>query len=177
MVLKIPGRGMGRGVIFAESRAAAYTMIDALDLGKGSELIIQEYIPNPGEDIRLFVVGDNVVASMKRIARKDEMRSNIHAGGTGLKYEATEEMKDVAVRASRIVGADICGVDLLEGEDGRLCVLETNMNPGFRISEVSGVNVMKKIVQYLERKVSDPSQMIRRKRSVEHGRLQPILDV
>lgn len=169
IVIKFVGRGMGRGVIFAENVGSAYSILDALEAPKGTPIVIQEFLPNPGEDIRLFVVGGKVVSSMKRVARKDELRSNIHAGGTGYPYNPSEDLERMAVRASRAIGADICGVDLLVS-DGRPYVLETNMNPGFRISDVTGVDVMKEMVEF----VTDEFRRIRPKLAQRNGILSSL---
>jgi len=147
IIKQMRGSG-GRGVIFSQDLKSANTILDALPHKSGEEIFLEEYIPNPGEDIRLFVVGDEVVACAKRVAKKEDIRSNIHAGGAYENYTPSGEMKRLALRAAKKIGADICGVDIIEGPDGPL-VIEVNMNPGFAISDVTGINIAKRISDFI----------------------------
>jgi ribosomal protein S6--L-glutamate ligase len=148
IIIKKLGKSGGKGVVYAKDIQSATTFLDALPLYRGEQLLVEEYIKNPGEDIRFYVVGDEVVACMKRIAQKSDIRSNIHAGGKGVPFQPTEEMKRNAVKAAKVIGADICGVDMIIGPKGPE-IIECNMNPGFKISQVTGINVFKRITDFL----------------------------
>jgi ribosomal protein S6--L-glutamate ligase len=113
---------------------------------------LQEYIEeSAGSDIRAFIVGGKVVASMKRqsINFEEEFRSNIHQGGEGTSIKLTDEERKVAVKAAKTMGLSICGVDLIRSKRGPL-VLEVNSSPGFTIEHVTGRNVAEKIIEYVE---------------------------
>lgn len=112
-------------------------------------LYIQEFVPNPGRDIRVFVVGDEALGAMYRVSLEGSVVSNLSQGGRPVTCELTEEIRDLAVRATKAVGADFAGVDLIEGEDG-LLVLEVNGTPSGRgINQACGVDVTEKIVACL----------------------------
>ncbi len=148
IVMKFPQGTQGKGVMFADSFASANSLLDALNL-LNQPFIIQEYIETDGTDVRAFVVGGKVVAAMKRKAIKGEKRSNIHAGGIGEPYELDHFTKKVAVEAANAVGADICGVDILEGASGPK-VIELNLSPSLQgITETTKVDVADKIAKYL----------------------------
>jgi len=148
IVLKFPHGTQGKGVMFAESYAAASSMLDALFALK-QPFLIQEYIETGGVDVRAFVVGDKVVASMKRKAVKGELRANIHAGGTGEACVLDERTKRIAIDTSISIGADICAVDMLESAKGPL-VIEVNLSPGLQgITKATSINVADKIAKYL----------------------------
>ncbi len=148
LIIKKMSSSGGRGVIFSKDIKSANTVLDALPHKSGEEIFLEEYIPNPGEDIRLFVVGDEVVACAKRVAKKEDIRSNIHAGGTYKNYTPTAEMKRLALKSAKTIGADICGVDIIEGPEGPV-IVEVNMNPGFTISDITGVNIAKRISDFI----------------------------
>ena len=148
IVLKFPHGTQGKGVMFAESYAAASSMLDALFALK-QPFLIQEYIETGGVDVRAIVVGDRVVASMKRRAVKGELRANIHTGGTGEPTVLDEKTKRIAIDTSLSIGADICAVDMLESPKGPL-VIEVNLSPGLQgITRATGINVADKIAKYL----------------------------
>jgi ribosomal protein S6--L-glutamate ligase len=147
IIIKRLGRSGGKGVVYAKDIQSANTFLDALPHRRGQEILVEEYIENPGEDIRLFVIGDEVAACMKRVAKRDDIRSNIHAGGKGVSYSPTDEMVKHAVKAAKVIGADICGVDIINSEKGPY-IVECNMNPGFAISKVTGVNLFKRIAEF-----------------------------
>lgn len=148
VIMKFPEGTQGKGVMIADSEASASSMLDALGVLK-QPFIIQEYIESGDADIRAFVVGNEVVASMMRVAKKGEIRGNIHAGGTGKPYELDRQQRKVALDAARVLGADICGIDMLHGPKGPL-VIEANISPGLQgITNVSGVNVADKIAHFL----------------------------
>lgn len=148
IVLKFPQGTQGKGVMFADSFASANSLLDALNL-LNQPFIIQEYIETDGSDIRAFVIGDKVVASMKRKAVKGEKRSNIHAQGIGEAIELDNYTKKIAIDAAKTVGADICGVDILESASGPK-VIELNLSPGLQgITKATKIDVADKIAKFL----------------------------
>ncbi len=148
IVLKFPHGTQGKGVMFAESYAAASSMLDAL-IALKQPFLIQEYIETGGVDVRAFVVGDKVVASMKRKAVRGELRANIHAGGIGESCVLDQHTKRIAIDTSVSIGAEICAVDMLESPKGPL-VIEANLSPGLQgITKATSINVADKIAKFL----------------------------
>ena len=148
IVLKFPHGTGGKGVMFAESYAAASSMLDAL-IALKQPFLIQEYIETGGVDVRALVVGDKVVASMRRKAVKGEMRANIHTGGTGESCVLDERTKRIAIDTAISIGAEVCAVDMLESPKGSM-VIEVNLSPGLQgITKATGINVADKIAKYL----------------------------
>ena len=119
-----------------------------------ANILIQEFISEAnGQDIRAIVVGDKVVASMKRTAKPGEFRSNVHLGGKTENYEISKEEENSAVRAAKVLGLHVAGVDLIQSERGPL-ILEVNSSPGLEgIETASEINVAEKIIEYLEEKI------------------------
>jgi tetrahydromethanopterin:alpha-L-glutamate ligase len=112
-------------------------------------LYLQEFVPNPGRDIRVFVVGNEAVGAIYRVSLNGSFVSNLSQGGTPVMCELTAEMQELAVRATKTVGADFAGVDLIEGEEG-LFVLEINATPsGKGINRACGIDVTERIVDLL----------------------------
>lgn len=154
IIMKFPSGTGGKGVMYAESFAAASSMLDALETLK-QPFLIQEYVETEGTDIRAIVVGDRVVAAMKRKAEKGETRANIHAGGKGEPMELDYHTKSIAITAAQSIGAEICGVDLLEGSKGPL-VIEINVSPGLQgITQATKIDVADKIAKYLYTKTKE----------------------
>lgn len=148
IVMKFPQGTHGKGVMFADSYPSATSLLDALH-ALNQPFIIQEYIETTGEDIRAIVVGDKVVASMKRKAVTGEKRANIHSGGKGEACELDFHTKKIAIEAAKAVGLGIGAVDLVEGPKGPL-VIEVNVSPGLQgITKATGINVASKIAKYL----------------------------
>ncbi|MBT4334757.1 RimK family alpha-L-glutamate ligase [archaeon] len=147
VIIKIPSGTHGKGVMVAESFASASSVLDALEVFK-QPYIIQEFIDTGAEDIRAIVVGNRVVAAMKRRAQSGELRANIHAGGDGIPYMLSSSAENLAIRSAKAIGAEISGVDLLEG--AKMNVLEVNLSPGLQgITKATGKNIAGKIAQYL----------------------------
>lgn len=152
VIIKLARGTHGRGVVLAETKKAAKSALQGFYLmdEEGTNILLQEFIEeSAGQDIRAFVVGAQVVASMKRQSLDDDFRSNIHQGGTGSLIKLTNEEEKVAVKAARAIGLSICGVDLMRSRRGPL-VLEVNSSPGFAIEQVTGRNVAEKIIDYIE---------------------------
>ncbi|MGC9353417.1 MAG: 30S ribosomal protein S6--L-glutamate ligase [Mariniphaga sp.] len=153
VVVKLLEGTQGLGVVLAETDNAAESVIDAFN-GLKVRVIVQEFIEEAkGADIRAFVVDGVVVGAMKRQAKKGEFRSNLHRGGTAEVIELTEEEENAALKAARVMGLGICGVDMLQSKNGPL-ILEVNSSPGLEgIEKVTGKNIAKSIVRYVERHV------------------------
>ena len=150
VIIKLASGTQGNGVVLADTRKVAKSVIQAFYVNDTS-FLIQEFIKeSAGTDIRAFVVGNQVVASMQRQSLDDDFRSNIHQGGTGTHIKLTDEEKKTALRAAKAMGLPICGVDLMRSSRGPM-VLEVNSSPGLEgIESVTGRNVAGKIIEYIE---------------------------
>lgn len=148
-VIKLNEGAQGAGVMLTEKPSASRSVVEALR-GLYASFVVQEFIGEAdGADLRCFVVGDEVVASMRRQAPEGDFRSNLHRGGTALHVAATEEERAVAIRAARVLGLGVAGVDLIRAKRGPL-VLEVNSTPGLEgIEAVCGVDVAGRIVEHL----------------------------
>ncbi len=152
VIIKLATGTHGNGVVLAETKKAAKSALQAFYLYNedGTNILLQEYVKeSAGTDIRAFVVGSQVVASMKRQSLDDDFRSNLHKGGEGTSIKLTPEEKRIAVRAAKAMGLHVAGVDLMRSSRGAL-VLEVNASPGFGIERVTGRNVAAKIIEYVE---------------------------
>jgi len=149
-VIKLLEGTQGRGVVLTETMEAAISAIETMKK-IDANILIQEFVnESKGEDIRAIVVGDKVVASMKRKAKPGEFRSNVHLGGSVEKYELNEQEEESAIKAAKVLGLSVAGVDLIQSNRGPL-VLEVNSSPGLEgIEKASGVDVADKIIEYLE---------------------------
>lgn len=152
VIIKLASGTHGNGVVLAETKKAARSVMQAFYLSDadGTNILLQEFVKeSAGSDIRAFVVGSKVVASMKRQSLDDDFRSNLHKGGTGTPIKLTAEEEKVAVKAAKTMGLSVAGVDLMRSSRGPL-VLEVNASPGFGIEKVTGRNVAGKIIEYVE---------------------------
>jgi ribosomal protein S6--L-glutamate ligase len=152
VIIKLASGTHGNGVVLAESKKAAKSVLQALYLTNedGTNILIQEFIKeSAGTDIRAFVVGSRVVASMKRQSLDDDFRSNLHKGGEGTVVKLTDEERKVAVRAAKAMGLSVAGVDIMRSDHGPL-VLEVNASPGFGIEKVTKRDVATAMIEYLE---------------------------
>jgi ribosomal protein S6--L-glutamate ligase len=150
MIIKVARGSQGNGVVLAETRKAAKSVVQAFYV-EGVSILLQEFIEEAGgADIRAFIVGNQVVASYKRQSLTDDFRSNVHQGGTGTPVKLTPEEKKTALKAAKAMGLQICGVDLIQSERGPL-VLEVNAAPGLEgIEKVTGKDIATKIIEYIE---------------------------
>lgn len=150
MIIKLASGTQGHGVVLAETRKAAKSVIQAFYVNDTS-FLMQEYIEEAsGSDIRAFIVGSQIVASMKRQSLADDFRSNLHQGGTATAVKLSDEEKRTALRAAKATGLSICGVDMVRSVRGPL-VLEVNSSPGLEgIEQITGRNVAGKIIEYIE---------------------------
>ena len=153
VIIKLARGTHGNGVVLAETRKAAKSVLQAFYLtnSDGTNVLLQEFIKeSAGTDVRAFVVGSQVVASMKRQSLDDDFRSNLHKGGLGEPIKLTPEERKMAVKAAKAMGLTIAGVDFMRSDRGPL-VLEVNASPGFGIEKVTYRNVAGKIIDYVER--------------------------
>jgi len=151
LIIKLTEGSQGQGVVLAETRHAAESVIDAFR-GLDAHFLVQEFIKESrGTDIRCFVIGNKVVASMKRKARKGEFRANLHRGGTAEALSITPAERDMAVKAAKIMGLNVAGVDLIRSTKGSL-VLEVNSSPGLEgIEAATQKNIAGEIIAFIER--------------------------
>lgn len=156
LVIKLLEGTQGIGVVLAETYQAAKSVIEAFR-GLNANILVQEFIKEAdGADLRCFVVGGKVVAAMKRQGGPGEFRSNLHRGGTASAIKLTPEERSTAVRAAKIMGLNVAGVDLLRSNHGPV-VMEVNSSPGLEgIEEATQVDVASKIVMFLEKNATRP---------------------
>lgn len=151
LVIKLLEGTQGKGVVLAETQAAAESVIDAFrDLDE--YFLVQEFIKEAqGSDIRCFVIGNKVVAAMMRKAKPGEFRSNLHRGGTAVEVKLTPEERKTATRAAGSMGLNVSGVDIIRSKHGPL-VIEVNSSPGLEgIEKATNVDVAESIIQYIEK--------------------------
>ncbi|RLT92268.1 30S ribosomal protein S6--L-glutamate ligase [Ketobacter sp.] len=155
LVIKLLEGTQGIGVVLADTRKVAESVIEAF-LGLKANILIQEYIAeSSGADIRCLVIGDKVVAAMKRQAKPGEFRSNLHRGGSATLIKITPEERATAVRAARIMGLNIAGVDLIRSNHGPL-VMEVNSSPGLEgIESATGKDVAGMIYSFMEKRIME----------------------
>ena len=151
LVIKLLEGTQGIGVVLAETRKAAESVIEAF-MGLRSNILVQEYIKEAGgADIRCLVIGDKVVAAMKRQAQPGEFRSNLHRGGSASLIKITPSERATAVKAAKIMGLNVAGVDILRSERGPL-VMEVNSSPGLEgIEAATGKDVAGMIIDFIEK--------------------------
>jgi ribosomal protein S6--L-glutamate ligase len=151
LVIKLLEGTQGIGVVLAETQKAAESVIEAF-MGLRANILVQEYIREAGgADIRCFVIGDKVVAAMKRQALAGEFRSNLHRGGNASIIKITPEERSTAVRAANIMGLNVAGVDILRSNHGAV-VMEVNSSPGLEgIEAATGKDIAGMIIEFIER--------------------------
>ena len=152
-VLKLVEGTQGQGVVLAETQSASISLAEAFR-GVKAHFLMQEFIREAkGADLRAFVVGGKVVATMMRQAREGEFRSNLHRGGSALRVKLNREEHQTAIRAAATMGLGVAGVDLLRSDRGPL-VLEVNSSPGLEgIEAASGVDVAGAVIEHIERSI------------------------
>jgi ribosomal protein S6--L-glutamate ligase len=159
LVLKLLEGTQGKGVVLAETKQAAESVIDAFKSAY-LNILIQQFVPQgsgkkpKASDIRCFVIGDQVVASMKRQAKEGEFRSNLHRGGTATNIKITKEERAIAIKASQTMGLNVSGVDIMRSKNGPV-VLEVNSSPGLEgIETTTEVDIASLIIQFIEQSVN-----------------------
>jgi ribosomal protein S6--L-glutamate ligase len=151
LVIKLLEGTQGIGVVLAETEKAAESVIEAF-LGMNANILVQEFIKEAGgSDIRCFVVGDKVVAAMKRQGKEGEFRSNLHRGGSANLIRISPAERATAVRAAKTMGLNVCGVDLLRSNHGPV-VMEVNSSPGLEgIEKATGKDIAAMIIEFIEK--------------------------
>ena len=159
LIIKILEGSQGIGVILAENRQSAKSIIEAFQ-SSNINILIQEYIEEAqGSDIRCFIIDNKIVASMQRQSPQAEFRSNIHRGGQATKMKLTAKEKSIALKSAKILGLKLAGVDLLRSQNGPL-VIEVNSSPGLKgIEKISGINLADKIIQFVASKIIKNHQL------------------
>jgi len=169
VIIKLIEGTQGIGVLLAESAKAAESIIELLQSQKQNVLIQKFVAESKGRDIRAFVVGDQVVASMRRVAQGQEYRSNVHRGGKAEPVELDEVFSESAVRATQILGLRVAGVDMLESSEGPQ-IMEVNSSPGLEgIETCTGLDVAGAVVDYIAAQVDFPEIDIRQRLTVSKG--------
>ncbi len=156
LIVKLLEGTQGLGVVLAETKKAAKSVIEAF-YGLKSNILVQEFIAEAGgSDIRAIVIDNKVVAAFKRSGKEGEFRSNLHRGGSSTLIKLSKEEKTAAVNAAKALGLNIAGVDMLQSSRGPL-VLEVNSSPGLEgVEKATEVDVAGKIIEYIERNINKP---------------------
>lgn len=158
LVIKLLEGTQGLGVVLAETKTAAKSVMEAF-YGLNANILVQEFIKEAkGADIRAFVVGGRVVGAMKRQGLEGEFRSNLHRGGQGTPIKLNKNEKDTAIKAAKALGLSVAGVDMLQSERGPL-VIEVNSSPGLEgIENATGQDIATKIIEFIENNIGAKSQ-------------------
>lgn len=162
LIVKLLYSSQGKGVVLAENKKSAQSVIDAFRNAEANFLVQQFIADAAGQDIRCIVLDGKVIATMRRQAPSDDFRANLHKGGTAHKVKITSEERKIAVKAARIMGLKFAGVDILRSEKGPL-LLEVNSSPGLEgIEKTSGVDIAGHVMDYVEAQTFQPRTQIRR---------------
>jgi len=169
VVIKLIEGTQGIGVLLAESNKQAESIIELLQSQKQNVLIQKFVAESKGKDVRAFVVGDQVVGAMRRVAQGQEFRSNVHRGGVAEAIELDEKYRETAIRCTQILGLRVAGVDMLEGKDGPQ-VMEVNSSPGLEgIETCTGLDIAGAVVDYIAAQVDFPEIDVRQRLTVSKG--------
>ena len=169
VIIKLLEGTQGVGVILAETVKVAEAIIETLQTAR-QNVLVQKFIgESRGRDVRAFVVGDTVVAAMRRVAQAGEYRSNVHRGGRTETVELDDRYRETAVRAAQILGLRVAGVDMLESDDGPQ-LIEVNSSPGLEgIEGATKLDIAGAIIDYLAAQVDFPEMDIRQRLTVSRG--------
>ena len=169
VIIKLLEGTQGVGVILAETVKVAEAIIETLQCARQNVLVQKFVSESKGRDIRAFVVGDQVVAAMRRTAQGTEFRSNVHRGGTAGPVDLDDTYRETAVRAAQIMGLRVAGVDMLESDSGPQ-IIEVNSSPGLEgIEAATGMDVAGAIVDYIAAQVNFPELDVRQRLTVSRG--------
>lgn len=169
IIVKLLEGTQGVGVILVESAKTAKAIIETLHLARQNVLIQKFVQESRGRDIRAFVVGGRVVAAMRRVGQAGEFRSNVHQGGRVEAVQLDPRYEETAIRAAQILGLQVAGVDMLEGDDGPK-IMEVNSSPGLEgIERATGVDVADAIIAHLEERVLFPEVDVRQRLTLKAG--------
>ena len=169
VIIKLIEGTQGIGVLLAETEKAAEAIVELLQSQKQNVLIQKFVAESKGKDVRAFVVGDRVVAAMRRVAQGQEFRSNVHRGGVAEAVELPDEYRETAVRAAQIMGLRVAGVDMLESRSGPQ-VMEVNSSPGLEgIERCTNLDIAGAVIDYIAAQVDFPEIDIRQRLTVSKG--------
>lgn len=169
VIIKLLEGTQGVGVILADSLRVAEAIVETLQSAKQNVLLQKFVKESRGRDVRAFVVGDRVVAAMRRVAKEGEFRSNVHRGGTAMRVELSPKYERTAIRAAQIMGLNVAGVDMLEGANGPQ-VMEINSSPGLEgIEGATGLDIANLIVEHIEDKVLLPEVDLKFRLKLDQG--------
>lgn len=170
LVIKLLEGTQGIGVVLAETKKAASSVIEAF-YGLGNNILIQEYIKESrGTDIRVFIIDGKVVGAMKRTAKDGEFRSNLHRGGSAALIKLSKAERETALSAAKELGLTVCGVDMLPSDRGPL-VLEVNSSPGLEgIEKATGKDIATKVIEFLEKQYAAKVSSAGKERKTRVGR-------
>lgn len=169
VIIKLIEGTQGIGVLLAQSVSQAASIIELLQSQKQNVLIQKFVAESKGKDVRAFVVGDQVVAAMRRVAQGQEFRSNVHRGGIAEPIELDEQYAETAVRCAQILGLRVAGVDMLEGKNGPQ-VMEVNSSPGLEgIESCTELDVAGAVIDYIAAQVDFPEIDLRQRLAVSKG--------
>jgi ribosomal protein S6--L-glutamate ligase len=169
VIIKLIEGTQGIGVLLAETIPAAASIIELLQSQKQNVLIQKFVAESKGKDIRAFVVGDRVVAAMRRVAQGQEFRSNVHRGGIAEAVTLSDEYAETAVRAAQILGLRVAGVDILESDSGPQ-IMEVNSSPGLEgIETCTGLDIAGAVIEYIAAQVDFPEIDVRQRLTVSKG--------
>ncbi len=169
VIIKLLEGTQGVGVILADKIEIARAIVETLHSTK-QQVLLQKFVSeSKGKDVRAFVIGDRVVAAIRRVAQGQEFRSNVHRGGKAEAISLDPAYEEAAVRAAQIMGLRICGVDMLEGKDGPQ-IMEVNSSPGLEgIEGATGLDIAGEVIDYIEDQVKFPEIDIRQRLTVSRG--------
>lgn len=169
VIIKLIEGTQGIGVLLAETLSSATSIVELLQSQKQNVLIQKFVAESKGRDVRAIVVGDQVVAAMRRVAQGQEFRSNIHRGGVAEQITLSPEFQYAAVKATQLLGLQIAGVDMLESKEGPQ-IMEVNSSPGLKgIESCTKLDIAGAIVEYLAAQVDFPEIDIRERLTVSKG--------
>jgi ribosomal protein S6--L-glutamate ligase len=153
LIVKLLEGTKGVGVVLAETNKASESVINAFRSLK-ADVLVQQYIKeSKGHDIRCYVIGNQVVASMERIAQDGEFRANIHLGATAKTIEISDKEREIAIKASQAMNLEVAGVDMVRSNTG-IKILEINSSPGLEgIESATGIDIGEKMIEYIEKKM------------------------
>ena len=169
VIIKLLEGTQGIGVLLAETVKSAEAIIELLQSQRQNVLIQKFVAESKGKDIRAFVVGDRVVAAMRRVAQGQEFRSNVHRGGVAEQVDLDDDYRATAVRAAQIMGLRVAGVDMLEGKDGPQ-IMEVNSSPGLEgIENATQLDIAGAVIDYIAAQVDFPEIDLRQRLTVSRG--------
>ncbi len=169
VIVKVLEGTQGKGVMLADSAKVAEAIFETLASARVNVLIQRYIAESKGTDVRAIVVGDEVVAAMRRRGAPGEFRSNVHKGGSTEAFDLNDQFRETALRAAQVSGLRVAGVDMLESNDGPQ-VMEVNSSPGLQgIEKATGVDVAGAIIDYVQHRVAFPDVDVRQRLTVSKG--------